>query len=136
MYFTSFTIISSINIFQALKEKVQIYLVTLLCNLVVIKFYSVTFLSNLVDLNYYFLRYPFHFFFKIIEKPYGTPQINKLEAQWAEPVSFTFHSALRKLYIEPSIGASYQFSVHLATRFQRRFFLNKPPKNCLWWPFL
>jgi hypothetical protein len=43
MYFTSFTIISSINIFQALKEKVQIYLVTLLCNLVVIKFYSVTF---------------------------------------------------------------------------------------------
>jgi hypothetical protein len=63
----------------------------------------------------------------------------KLKIQWTEPVSLTFHSVLRKLYTEPSIGASYQISVHLAKRFQRRkFFRNQPirNKNCLWWPCL
>jgi hypothetical protein len=39
----------------------------------------------------------------------------------------------------PVIAASYQVSVHLAKRFQRRvFFRNLPArnKNCLWWSCL
>jgi hypothetical protein len=46
---------------------------------------------------------------------------------------------MSNLYREPSIDASYQVSVHLAKRFQRRrLFRNQPirNKNCLWWPCL
>jgi len=63
----------------------------------------------------------------------------KLEAQWTEPLSLTFHPVLRKLYTEPSKGTSYQIAVHLAIRFQRRRFCRNQPirnKNCLWWPCL
>ena len=60
----------------------------------------------------------------------------KLESQWDESVLLPFHSASRKLYIEPSIGASYPILVHLATLFQKRFFLIAQPKTriALWQP--
>ena len=46
---------------------------------------------------------------------------------------------MSKIYRETSIDASYQVSVHLSKRFQRRrFFRNQPirNKNCLWCPCL
>ena len=53
--------------------------------------------------------------------------ITELEAQWAEPVSLTFHSALRKLNTEPSIGASHQISIHFGKAVsEKKFFRNRP----------
>jgi hypothetical protein len=45
---------------------------------------------------------------------------------------------MNNLYRGPSIDASYQVSVHLATRFQRRYFRNWPirNKNCLFLDWL
>jgi hypothetical protein len=51
----------------------------------------------------------------------------KLDAQWAEPVSLTFHSALRKLNTEPSIGASHQILVHFGKAVsEKKIFRNRP----------
>ena len=55
--------------------------------------------------------------------PVITVIIIKLEAQWTEPVSLTCHFVLRKVYTEPSIGASYQISIYLAKLFQKRRFV-------------
>jgi hypothetical protein len=45
---------------------------------------------------------------------------------------------MSNIYKGSSIDASYQVSVHLAKRFQRRFFRNRPTRNqnCLWQPCL
>ena len=68
----------------------------------------------------------------------GSALTKKLEAQWAKSVSLTFYSVLRKLYAEPSIGASSQISFNLAKCY-RGFFFNWSitNKNCLWqqWQF-
>ena len=58
---------------------------------------------------------------------------NKLEAQWAEPVSLTFQSVLRKLYTEPSIGGSNQILVHLILGFRGEDILEITRKNNFLW---
>jgi hypothetical protein len=51
----------------------------------------------------------------------------ELEAQWTEPVSLTFHSALRKHNTEPSIGASHQISVDFGKAVsEKKLFRNRP----------
>jgi hypothetical protein len=55
------------------------------------------------------------------------------------PCLLTDREGMNNLYKGPSIDASYQLSVHLAMRFQkRRFFRNQPirNKNSLRWPCL
>ena len=52
----------------------------------------------------------------------------KLEAQWAEPVSLTFHSALRKLYIEPSMVFPTKFQFIWLLGFREYFLKITPPK--------
>ena len=51
------------------------------------------------------------------------------------PCLYTDQNEMTTFYRGPSINASYQVSVHLAKRFQRRRFLRNRPirnKNCLW----
>ena len=64
------------------------------------------------------------------------PIINK-NCLW-RPCLLTDQNEMSILHKGPSIHASYQVSIHLAKRFQRRFLRNQPirNKNCLWWPCL
>jgi hypothetical protein len=65
------------------------------------------------------------------------PIKNKNDMWW--PYLLTGRDEMSIIYRGPSIEASYQVSVHLAKRFQRRiFFFNRQinNKNCLWRPCL
>jgi hypothetical protein len=64
------------------------------------------------------------------------PMRNKNCLWW--PCLLTDQDEMSTLYRRHSIDASYQVWVHLAKRFQRRFFRNQPirNKNCLWRPCL
>jgi hypothetical protein len=56
-----------------------------------------------------------------------------------QPCLLTDQDEMNNLYRGHSIDASYQVSIHLTKRLQRRkFFFNRPirNKNCLWWPCL
>jgi hypothetical protein len=55
-----------------------------------------------------------------------------------QPYLLMDRDEMSNIYRGPPIDASYQVSVHMAKRFQRRFFRNQPirNKNCLWWPCL
>ena len=51
----------------------------------------------------------------------------------------TYRNEMSNLHRGHSIDSSYQVSVHLAKRLQRRRFKKNQPirnKNCLWWPCL
>ena len=67
-------------------------------------------------------------------------EINQSETRMALMAMFflTDRDKMSNRYRGPSIDATYQISVHLGKRFQRRFFRNQPIRNkkCLWWPCL
>ena len=69
---------------------------------------------------------------------FRTRSIRNNNRLW-RPCLLTDQDEISNLYRGPSIDASYQVSVHLAKRIQRRrFFKNRPirNKNCLWRPCL
>ena len=72
------------------------------------------------------------------EKNFFNQPIRNKNCLWW-PCLCTDQIEMSNPYRGPSIDASYQVSVHLAKRFQRRScFRNQPirNKNCLWWPCL
>ena len=75
----------------------------------------------------------------VLEKIFFRNQpIRNKNCLW-RPCLLTDRKLISKLYRGPSKDASYQISIHLAKRLQRkRFFWNQPirNKNCLWRPCL
>ena len=74
----------------------------------------------------------------VSEKIFRNRPIRNKNCLWW-PCLLTDQNVMSKSYRGHSIDASYQVSVHLAKRFQRRrFFRNQPirNKNCLWRPCL
>ena len=71
------------------------------------------------------------------QKIFSNRPIRNKNCLW-QPCLLMGRDEMSNIHREPSIDASYQVSVHLAKRFQRRFFRNQPirNKNCLWRPCL
>ena len=82
----------------------------------------------------------FRFIWQVIseDKIFRNRPIRNKNCLW-QPCLLMDQDEMSILYRGPPIDASYQVSVHLAKRFQRRrFFRNQliRNKNCLWWPCL
>ena len=74
----------------------------------------------------------------VSEKIFRNRPIRNKNCLW-RPYVLMDRDEMSNIYRGPPIDASYQISVHLAKRFQRRRFVRNQPirnKNCLWWPYL
>ena len=74
----------------------------------------------------------------VSEKIFWNRPIRNKNCLW-QPYLLMNRDKMSNVYRGPPIDASYQVSVHLAKRFQRRRCFRNPPirnKNCLWWPYL
>ena len=71
------------------------------------------------------------------EKIFRNQPIRNKKCLW-RPYLLMDRDEMSNLDRRPPIDASYQISVHLTKRFQRRFFRNQPikNKNYLWQPYL
>ena len=70
------------------------------------------------------------------EKIFKNQPIRNKNCLW-QPCLLMDRDEISILYRGPSIDASYQISVYLGKRFQRRRFFRYQPirnKHCLWWP--
>ena len=99
-----------------------------------------------MEQNEHSLKRTFHWCFLPSAGPFGQavsdkifrfrPIRNKNCLWW--PCLLTNRAEISNLHREPSIEASYQVSIHLAERFQRKTFFRTQPirkKNCSWRPF-